>query len=171
MRGGPRSNKPAALRAIQGSRTRPRHKREPKARPVELEAPRHLTELERTLWEYYAPRLAGVKVTTELDRETLTQFVEARAQVEDIKAQQADPDYRRVIISVVIDGAGNEKPKADTNPLDVQRRAWTQIARLCAAEIGLSPVSRARTSAPSEDSGDEFDDYLARRESMRAVKH
>lgn len=170
MRGGPRSNKPAALRAVQGSRKRPHHHTEPRVEPREPVAPEHLTTTEAALWSYYAPRLAAVKVLSELDRDTLTQFVEARAQIEDIKGLQADPDYRRVIVCTVIDGAGNEKPKAETNPLDAQRRAWTQIARLCASELGLSPVSRARTAVPGGDEErDEFDEFLKRRESMRAV--
>lgn len=115
------------------------------------DCPRHLTPDEQELWEYYAPLLEQVRILTPHDRDTLAQFCEARAQVIDIKRQQADPSYRRVLISVMIDGAGNENPKIGTNPLDVQRRAWTDKARLCAAELGLSPMSRARVKATGGD--------------------
>lgn len=147
--GGPRSGrrpKPAALRAITGSRARPHHRREPKAATGIPAPPSHLTAGERELWDYYCPLLASAKVLTLQDRDTLAQFVEARDQVSQIKALQSDADYRRVLVSTVIDGAGNERVRVETNPLDVQRRAWTDKARLCAAELGLSPMSRARVS-------------------------
>jgi P27 family predicted phage terminase small subunit len=116
--------------------------------------PRHLTVRERELWDYYAPLLGASRVMTAQDRETLVQFCESRAQVMEIKQLQADPAYRRVLISTLVDGAGNEKPKIETNPLDAQRRAWTDKARLCAAELGLSPMSRARVSTVGPDERD-----------------
>ena len=163
--------KAAATRELHGSRKRPRHKTQPKVTPGIPACPDHLNERERDLWAYYAPRLAAVKLLSEMDRDTLAQFVEARAQVEDIKALQADPSYRRVLVSVMIDSAGNEKPRLETNPLDAQRRQWTQIARYCAAELGLSPVSRARTAVPADDEQDELDEFLKARDQMRVVKH
>ena len=147
MRGGTRNKLPSALRAVKGTRERPHHKREPKVSAEIPEAPRHLTADEQELWDYYAPLLGGSRVLTLQDRDTLAQYCEARAQVMDIKAQQADPAYRRVLISPMIDSAGNERIRVETNPLDAQRRAWTDKARLCAAELGLSPMSRARVSA------------------------
>lgn len=153
MRGGTRNKLPAPLRAIKGSRTRAHHAREPRLTPARPDTPRHLSAEERELWEYYAPLLEASKVMTAQDRDTLAQFCEARAQVIEIKRLQADPAYRRVLVSVVVDGAGNEKPRVETNPLDTQRRAWTDKARLCGAELGLSPMSRARVSAVGGDEG------------------
>ena len=166
MRGGTRNKLPEPLRAVRGSRTRPYHKAEPRPRQGVPTPPRHLSADEQELWDYYAPLLAESRVLTVQDRETLAQFCEARAQVVEIKRLQADPAYRRVLVSVMVDGAGNEKPKVETNPLDVQRRAWTDKARLCAAELGLSPMSRARVQATGgeEHEGDPLEAML------RAVK-
>ncbi len=148
MRGIGRRPKAAAIRVLHGSRTRPHHRerQEPTLRPEVPASPRHLTGDEQELWDYYAPLLGASRVMTAQDRETLVQFCEARAQVVEIKRLQADPAYRRVLVSVVVDGAGNEKPKVETNPLDVQRRSWTDKARLCAEELVMSPMSRARVS-------------------------
>lgn len=147
MRGGPRRNKPTAIKMLTGNPgKRALPKREPRPASGVPAPPEHLTADERELWDYYAPLLAASKVLTVQDREALVQFCEARAQVVEIKRQQADPAYRRVLVSVVVDGAGNEKPKVETNPLDAQRRQWTQNARLCGAELGLSPMSRARVA-------------------------
>lgn len=148
MRGGPRRNKPVAMKVLAGNPgKRKLPAREPRPRAGVPEAPEHLTAGERALWDYYAPLLAESKVLTQQDRDTLAQFVEARAQVADIKAMQADPEYRRVLVSTMVDAAGNERVRVETNPLDAQRRAWTDKARLCASELGLSPMSRARVSA------------------------
>lgn len=147
MRGGqgPRT-KPAALRVLHGSRMRPYHRTQASGTVAPVDPPAHMTDEERALWDYYHPLLTASRVMTADDRDTLTQFCEARAQVVAIKTEQADPAYRRVLVSVMIDSAGNEKPKVESNPLDAQRRAWTQIARLCASELGLSPMSRARVA-------------------------
>jgi len=126
-------------------------KREPKVAVSAPDVPSHLTAGERELWNYYAPLLEASKVLTAQDRETLAQFCEARAQVVEIKAQQASPEYRRMLVSTMVDGAGNERVRVETNPLDVQRRAWTDKTRLCASELGLSPMSRARVSAVGGD--------------------
>lgn len=149
MRGGTRNKLPAAIRTLKGARTREHHRHEPTGLAVAegLVPPRHLTADERELWDYYAPILSRVRVMTEADVDALIQFVEARGQVQEIKRQQMNPEYTRVLITVTVDGAGNERVRAETNPLDVQRRAWTDKARLCGAELGLSPMSRARVSA------------------------
>lgn len=146
MRGIGRRPQPETLRALRGGRTRAHHRPQPTVAVSVPTRPTHLSLTEATIWDYYAPLLEAARVLTDHDREALVQFCEARAQIEEIKRLQADPDYRRVAISVTIDGAGNERVKAESNPLDAQRRAWTQIARMCAAELGLSPMSRARVS-------------------------
>lgn len=169
MKGGARNTKPERQRALEGSRVRPWHHPQPQVAVGVPERPPHLTDAERALWDYYAPQLAAVRVLTLQDRETLCQFVEARAQVEDIKRQQAAPEYRRLMVTVTIDGAGNEKVKAESNPLDAQRRLWTDLARKCAAELGLSPQTRARVApvpdAPREDAFETF-----QKKALRAVK-
>jgi len=161
MKGGPRRNKPEALRARDNSRKRPRHRPAVALDAVTtMKVPQGLTNDEAAYWGYYEPILAGVKVLTAADRDMLRNHCIALAQVADIRTQQQQPDYRRVVL------AGT---KATTNPLDVQLRSWLQLARLSAAELGLSPVSRARVgSAEPNSEVDELEAFI--RTPLRAVK-
>lgn len=157
MKGGPRRNQSAAIRALKGSRTRPRHKGQPTVAPGAPEPPEKMTAAARAVWAYYAPLLAEARILTAHDREVLALFCESCAQVRDIQREQAAPEYRRVMLSITVDGAGNERVRAETNPLDVQLRAWTDKVRLLAADLGLSPMARARVQAAPADEDAEAD--------------
>ena len=136
MKGGGKNQKPAALRKLHGSRTRPHHRRVVDALPVDaLEPPPGLTDDELVFWRYYEPLLAAIKVLTAADRDTLAHHCIGLAQVQAIRTAQRTARYRRVLAN------------SRTNPLDAQLRHWLQLTRLSAAELGLSPVSRARVTA------------------------
>jgi phage terminase small subunit len=98
-----------------------------------LEPPQSLTPVEREFWDYYMPKLAGVRVLTDVDRDMLAHHCIGLAQLREIRTAQQSPTYRRLVAK-------------RTNPLDAQLRAWLQLTRLSAAELGLSPVSRARVA-------------------------
>jgi len=159
--GGARSNKPAALRELHGSRKRPRHKPEPKYQPASLAVPDGLTEPEAGHWRRYAGLLVRSKVLTEADQSSLIDFCRALAQIDDIRAQQQLPEYRRVVVSIIVDSAGNEKVRGETHPLDAQLRQWTQIARLLRSDLGLTPASRGRVAPAGDDTPvDPFEQFL-----------
>lgn len=148
MRGGDRRTKPEPLRTLHNSRTRARHR--PSA-PLEavtaLEAPPGLSDAEQTFWAYYMPKLAAVHLLTGVDRDVLADYCRARAEIDDIRQQQGSQPYRRVLYTAIIDDKGKRTGvKAASHPLDLQLRNWLQIARLAGAELGLSPVSRARVA-------------------------
>jgi P27 family predicted phage terminase small subunit len=170
VRGGARRNKPEALRALHGSRTRPRHRGSIPVDPVEtLEPPPELTDLEREHWAYYERKLTKTKVLTSLDRDALANYCIANGQIREIRQAQKDPTYRRVLVSETVDDAGNRQFKVAVNPLDAQLRQWMQIARLAGSELGLSPVSRARVApAGTTQEQDELDTYI--NAPLRAVK-
>jgi hypothetical protein len=126
MKGGARRNKPAALRSLHGSRERPRHSHEPSFDPLDPAVPAGLSESEAKDWAYYARVLGAGRVVTAGDRDTLRCYVRALAEIRDIETQRA-PDYRREL------------------------RHWIQIARLCAADLGLTPASRARVATMGID--------------------
>ena len=170
VRGGPRTNKPAAVRELQGSRQRPNQRPAVPLVPVTtLKAPPGLTAAERTFWRYYTRRLTAVHVLTAVDRDVLADYCRARAEIADIRQQQQVPEYRRLMLSVTVDGNGIERVKAVTNPLDAQLRHWLQIARLAGAELGLSPVSRARVApAGSQTEDDELETFI--KAPLRRVK-
>jgi P27 family predicted phage terminase small subunit len=115
-----------------------------------LAAPETLTGTERAYWDFYMPRLAAVRVLTDVDRHSLANHCIALAQVVEIREAQQSPTYRRLV-------------SGRTNPLDAQLRAWLQIARLSAAELGLSPVSRARVTpaGPDTQETDDLDAFIA----------
>jgi P27 family predicted phage terminase small subunit len=162
VRGGPRRNKPAALRDVQGSRKRPNQRPAVALEAVTvLEAPPGLTEAELAFWSYYTPLLTAVRVLTAADRDVLADYCRARAEIADIRQQQAAP-YRRVILTAIRDDQGHPVGvRAATHPLDAQLRMWLQVARLAGAELGLSPASRARVApvgAHTED--DELEAFV-----------
>ena len=144
MKGGPRRTKSEAQRLQDGSRKRP-HQHPQAQIQAACERPK-LSAPQRRYWDYYAPLLEQARMLSAGDREALRLYCIALAQVDDIEQQQAATEYRRVMLTVTVDGAGNEKIKAETNPLDAQLRMWIEIARHHAAELGLSPASRTRVA-------------------------
>jgi phage terminase small subunit len=162
MKGGARRIKPQADRIRDNSRRRPYQRPQVQAEPVEtLATPPGLTAAERAYWDYYMPLLASLRVLSSGDRDVLVNHCIGLAQVADIRQQQQSPEYRRLVVSVTVDGAGQERVKAMTNPLDVQLRAWLQLTRLSAAELGLSPASRSRAAVagPVQETN-ELEDFI-----------
>jgi P27 family predicted phage terminase small subunit len=154
--------KPKALRALQGSRERPHHRPEP-AFAVGANPPPSLTDQERTYWDYYAPRLIRTGVLTEADREVLRLFCEALGQVDAIKAQQAELGGERLFVTTATDAKGKTVRRIQSNPLDGQRRAWTQLCRFYAQELGLSPSARARVATVGQEAAeDPLESFLRR---------
>src|SRR5262245_4855200 len=118
----PRHNKPAGLRALHGSKVRPRHRDRVDAAPVaSLEPPPGLSREELDVWAFYAPALARLKVLTTLDREALAQVCIGTCQIREIRRQQQAPGYERLV-------------KNRSNALDAQLRNWLQVTRLAAAD-------------------------------------
>jgi P27 family predicted phage terminase small subunit len=143
-----------ALRALHGSRQRPWHRSEPTF-TVGAEPPKSLTAAELEYWSYYGPRLTRAGVLTEADREVLRLYCEALAQVDEIKSQQAQLDHERVVVSTWTDKVGRTISKVQSHPLDGQRRAWTQLARFYAQELGLTPSARARVATVGPEAAED----------------
>jgi len=144
MKGGSRNAKTEAQRALDGSRNRPRHHKQPDV-AGECEAPK-LTKPQRVYWDYFAPIMQQARMLTPADRQALRLYCVALVQVDELLALQAAPEYARVVLNVTVDGAGNERMKAETHPYDAQLRQWLEIARHHQAECGLSPTARTRVA-------------------------
>src|SRR5262245_34072349 len=98
MKGGPRQNKTAPIRALHGSQTRDRHQHLTESPPVaEMPPPAGLSPLEADCWRYYASRLAAIRVLSELDKDTLRAFCAAAAAIQEIRQLQQAPGYQRVV--------------------------------------------------------------------------
>jgi phage terminase small subunit len=107
-----------------------------------LEPPPGLSPVEAELWGYYMPRLTAIKILTELDRQALAHFCISAAQVQRIRTAQQQPRPRKT--------------------LDSSLRQWLTVTRLAGAELGLSPMSRARVapSGPPQER-DDLETFIA----------
>ena len=149
----------AAQQLAAGGRVRPKHKQNRSAGTavsvVAVSAPPHLTPVEREQWAYYAPLLEPRGVLTLEGRDTLAKYCTALAEVARIKSEMAalgpdgQPTYRVVLLSVTIDGAGNEHVTAKTNPLNVALRQWLETARHYEADLLLNPAAAIRVPVPT----------------------
>jgi len=135
-----RPPKPAALRALQASKERPSHRaRESRDTPdtpipsrVALTPPAGLVTVERRYWAYFATLLAGARLLTDADVETLADYCRACAQVDErtrrlrlaLRKRTLDPQLVRL--------------------LDTQARGWFDQKRHLATELGLTAIGRAR---------------------------
>lgn len=151
MRGGDRRSKPAALRAIDGSKKRARH-----VETVEVEmpaatfaAPADLSAAELEVWAYYFPKLEAAGILKDGDRDALANYCTAIAAVADIRRQMAAPGWSRVKLTTYRDDTGETYVKRETDPLDAQLRAWLPIARQLGEQLALSPAARARVRLPA----------------------
>jgi phage terminase small subunit len=143
--GGARRNKPAALRAVSGSRVRPHHRErpEPTFRVVTLGTPPDtLDAVGAAYWAHYGDVLERSRVLTEGDRDALFDFCFAAQRMAELRAAARDGEH--------------------VKGWDMQYRQWQQIARLLRADLGLSPAARPRiTGVPTAAGEDPFDAFLS----------
>lgn len=160
-RSGPIARSAAEQRAVGGKvRARNRVRRTPgtAATADAVPPPPHLTATEREAWDYYAPLLASAGRLTLEARDTLAKYCTALAEIVRLKVEMAAVDeagrlvYRPVLLSVTVDGAGNEHVTAKPNPLGVQLRQWLMVCRGYEADLLLSPAAAIRVpQAPADE--------------------
>jgi len=133
---------PAGIRALLGAKHRPYHKdtlpesdgAEPAADPATIAAPADLTKAERAYWDWFAPLLAGAKVLTPADVETLADYCRAcAAVVETGRRRQAAWRKRTLDQSLV-------------RMLDASLRGWIERKTKIAGELGLTAIARTRVA-------------------------
>lgn len=165
-----RRPKTETARQLDGSRNRPHHHKQPDV-AGECQPPK-MTKAQRAYWDYYQPIMEAARMLTPADRQALRLYCVSLVQIDEILALQAGKEYARAVLSVTVDGAGNEKPKIETHPYDTQLRQWMEIARHHQAELGLSPTSRARVSvgARKEPEKPSALSVLQARAGIKAVK-
>ena len=140
MRG--RKPKPAAIRALHGSRTRPHHKDElpdqdapePPLAPRTIAPPPGLVKAERAYWNHFAPLLAGAKVLTPADVETLADYCRACVAVDD-RGRRLRTELRRRVLD-----------NQTVRMLDSQMRGWVEKKTRLASELGLTAIARTRVA-------------------------
>lgn len=140
MRG--RKPKPAAIRALHGSRVRPHHHDEPEipdvtdehGRPAVLAPPAGLVKAERKYWHTFAPLLAAAKVLTPADVETLADYCRACVAVDE-RGRRLRTAYRERVLD-------NQLVRL----LDSSLRGWVERKTKLAGELGLTAISRTRVA-------------------------
>ena len=141
MRG--RKRNPAGLRALLGSRTRPHHKDrlpdeadsgEAIAEPVTIAAPGGLTKPERAYWSQFAPLLAGAKVLTPADVETLADYCRACVAVMELGRRRRTALRKRPLDQGLM------------RMFDSQLRGWIERKTKIAGELGLTAIARTRVA-------------------------
>ena len=76
-----------------------------------------------------------------------------------------------VIVSTVVDGAGNEHPKVQANPLLAAQRQTEQTLHTLGNNLALSPASAIRLPARGDAEQDDVDSWSGTRgPRIKAVK-
>ena len=137
MRG--RKPKPAAVRALHRSRTRSHHRdrlpaEDASPAPPRIAPPRTLDKAERRYWHQFAPLLAGARVLTPADVETLGDYCRACVAV--------DARNRRLKRAM----AAKRWDQPLVRLLDQQVRGWVERKTRLAGELGLTAIARTRVA-------------------------
>jgi len=138
-----RKPKPAAIRALHRSRTRPHHHDETTiptgnsdvaGEPEPICAPPGLVKAERVYWDQFAPLLAGAKVLTPADVETLADYCRACVAVDERGRRLRTAFRKRVLDNQTV------------RMLDSQLRGWIEKKTQLAGELALTAISRTRVA-------------------------
>lgn len=139
-----RKPKPAAIRQLHGSRTRPHHRDalppdDPAASdqatappPVAIAPPPGLIKAERAYWAYFAALLSSAKVLTPADVETLADYCRACAAI-DVRGRRLRNAFKKRVLDNQL-----------VRMLDAQLRGWVQRKTALAGELGLTAIARTR---------------------------
>lgn len=126
--------------------SKPALKTDPKALADTPSAPAWLSEQAQAEWQRVIPLLVARKILTEADMGSLENYCVAIGQVREMQTLIAAEGH---VVST------DRGPRAHP-AVKIQSDAMTR-ARLLAAELGLTPVSRSRPSVSAEQPEDEWD--------------
>jgi P27 family predicted phage terminase small subunit len=158
MRGGPRRNKPAALRVLEGNPGhRPINTAEPTPPPAaNLDPPAWLDREAKRCWREVAPVLSDMGVLSAADRNALVLYCQAwsryRAAVRAMASPPFGDDVEPKTLAEYLTGWAVRVEKAEAS------------VRLLGADFGMNPVARSRLSvAKPAEKVDEMEDLLSGR--------
>lgn len=128
--------------------------------------PPGMTAEARAYWDYYAPVQARKGLLTTSGRFLLRRYCQISAYFD--RVMQAADEAAVLILSTVIDGAGNERPRIDNNPAGARLIALSQQMHTLESDLCLSPAAALRVPARPETEKDELEQWAAKK--LRAVK-
>jgi phage terminase small subunit len=108
-------------------------------------------------WRYYAALQVRRGLLTESSRDTLRSYCQVLVQRDRIEVGLRDSPV--LIVSTVVDGAGNEHPKVSANPLLAAQRQTEQTLHTLANDLALPPASAIRLPPRNESETDDLDEW------------
>lgn len=116
-------------------------------------------------WRRLVPLLEDQRVITVADVAPLVGYCCALADVLEVERAKGDPDWRPLLVDLVVDGAGVEHRRVKANPLTAQGYKAAHELRQWAIQLGVTPSARAGvTPAPAPVVAEtEFDAFRAKR--------
>ena len=150
-RSGGKNRKPTEMKVLEGTFRGDRHGNEPVVETKWPEAPAHLSERERELWEQLKPLCQSwVAPSDWLTIHGVVSLADRILRIQE--AQRATDDSGNPIaFKYTTDGDGNANAEPKENPLyGMELKTWREL-RAFIGLLGLSPVDRTRM--PSSDAG------------------
>lgn len=121
----------------------------------EMAAPEFLTEDAKAEWRRMVPILAERKILTMADIGSLENYCIAMGQVREMERHIRKHGAVQMVYKVDKDGNAVVVSTRKNPAVSIQSDAMTR-ARLLAAELGATPVSRSRPSIDETDSDDDL---------------
>jgi hypothetical protein len=147
--GSGRKRKPTDLKVLEGGFRKDRHGDEPRVTGAFPQAPPHLSDGERGLWETF-PKPTWIVETDVVAVNAAVSIFERILRNQ--RAQQTTPDAGNPLAfkyTPSADGEPNLEPKE--NPLITQElKLWGRLMSILAS-LGLTPADRAKMAAPRVD--------------------
>jgi phage terminase small subunit len=133
-------------------------------------APEGMSAAALEYWHYFAPLQVKRGLLTESSRLVLRNYCQLLVECDRVQAELAES--KPLIFSTTVDGAGNEHPKVQANPLiGLRLRLQAQLHTL-ENDLCLNPATALRLPAVAEPEVDPLDEWATgttgRR--MKAVK-
>ncbi len=151
-----RKPKPVALKIHEGNRGKRRIPKEPNVPKLSSAPPKRLGKYGKELWRELHGLFAGVGVLRATDAAALELCCDSYDEWCVCMAEQSERDFEPYTCSKY--GAWSEHPSIG------RRRKAKQLFLRYAAELGITPVARARVSpGDGGGTGDELDDFLSKK--------
>lgn len=141
---------PTALTVLRGNPSRKKlNENEPRPRSQDIEKPDDLSPGASAAWDKTAPEVMAMRVMTSADVIALKNLCELQATLAMAVAEKSRDGFSVFLCSVVVDGAGNERPKVEEHPAIRLERNTVAAMRPYIDMFGLNPSSRSRLSVPA----------------------
>ena len=149
-----RRRRPTALKLYRGDREGFNHRAPvPPADPVVC--PERLSPAAQAVWARLAPVLNAMKILTVADVQAFGALCELIATADAISQEKASPDFKPLVMKIIVDPDGNTHLEAREHPILRMERQTAGALRPYFAQFGMEPSARARLIAPAAGQVDE----------------